>query len=148
MSGGQFHHEALRTRLVADNSARQGPGMCCGDQTSPSPAPAFPALPPVTARPGCSCGTSIVPLERIRIVGGEPATKHQFPWQVTSHLSHLTPEVLIVSPGGADLQTDRPALLWRLSGELHHRPDGRSLRDSPPPLQSRPGGARRDGARR
>ena len=111
------------------------------------PQPSLPS-PPVTATPGCSCGTSIVPLERIRIVGGEPATKHQFPWQVTSHLSPLTPEVLIVSPGGADLQTDRPALLWRLSGELHHRPDGRSLRDSPPPLQSRPGGARRDGARR
>ena len=50
------------------------------------PKPSLPS-PPAPAIPSCQCGTSSSPLERVRIVGGEPANKHQFPWQVTPHSS-------------------------------------------------------------
>ena len=72
------------------------------------PKPSLPS-PPAPASPSCQCGTSTSPLERVRIVGGEPADKHQFPWQVTPHISHLAN---IVSPSSLYCQA---ALTYKLT---------------------------------
>ena len=60
----------------------------CGDGCRivirpPRPKPVAPP-PPVTSRPAlssCKCGVSSVSINRI--VGGEPARKNEFPWQVS-----------------------------------------------------------------